>query len=162
MTTLHGSTPSPWRRAEGCVPPEDFLPTRGCICGPSELPWSRLDSTIPSLVSFLHRSDREDMDSQVVTVDHFAATMASIQEAIANLGQRIDGQQAQQTEVTPPLAIVPTPISEDPHTRMDRLEQKLRQMRTSEGAITWEDFDGTPVASLPPSSGCLKLRDTLA
>ncbi|KAL6312863.1 hypothetical protein AAG906_041035 [Vitis piasezkii] len=23
MTTLHGSTPSPWRRAEGCVPPED-------------------------------------------------------------------------------------------------------------------------------------------
>uniref|UniRef100_F6I1D7 Uncharacterized protein n=1 Tax=Vitis vinifera TaxID=29760 RepID=F6I1D7_VITVI len=22
MTTLHGSTPSPWRRAKGCVPPE--------------------------------------------------------------------------------------------------------------------------------------------
>nr|CAN60418.1 hypothetical protein VITISV_012200 [Vitis vinifera] len=108
--------------------------------------------------------------------------MASIQEAIANLGQRIDGQQTQQvpvqedtqfdttvppppphiqpatqtvpftlhsqTEVTPPPAIVPTPISEDPHTRMDRLEQKLRQMRTLEGGITWEDFDGTPMASL--------------
>ncbi|RVW62095.1 hypothetical protein CK203_058926 [Vitis vinifera] len=54
-----------------------------------------------------------------------------------------------QTEVTPPPAIVPTPISEDPHAHMDRLEQKLRQMRTSEGAITWEDFDGAPVASLP-------------
>ena len=46
-------------------------------------------------------------------------------------------------------AIVPTPISEDPHARMDKLEQKLRQMRTSEGAITWEDFDGAPVVSLP-------------
>ncbi|RVW81842.1 hypothetical protein CK203_050827 [Vitis vinifera] len=54
-----------------------------------------------------------------------------------------------QTEVAPPPAIVPTPISEDPHARMDKLEQKLRQMRTSEGAITWEDFDGAPVASLP-------------
>ncbi|KAL6340756.1 hypothetical protein AAG906_027911 [Vitis piasezkii] len=30
---------------------------------------------------------------------------------------------------------------------MDKLEQKLRQMRTSEGAITWEDFDGAPVAA---------------
>ena len=41
------------------------------------------------------RSDKRDMDSQVVTVDQFAAAMASIQEAIASLGQRIDGQQAQ-------------------------------------------------------------------
>ena len=39
------------------------------------------------------QSDQRDMDSQVVTVDQFAAAMASIQEAIANLGQRIDGQQ---------------------------------------------------------------------
>ncbi|RVW40009.1 hypothetical protein CK203_088933 [Vitis vinifera] len=87
MTTLHGSTPSPWRRAEGCVPPEDFTPTRGCICGPSELPWSQLDSVIPSLVSFwcnqmrIDQSIRPvrpeirsgDMDSQIVTVDQFAA-----------------------------------------------------------------------------------------
>ena len=41
------------------------------------------------------RVDQRDMDSQVVTVDQFAAAMASIQEAIAGLGQRIDGQQAQ-------------------------------------------------------------------
>ena len=41
------------------------------------------------------QSDQRDMDSQVVTVDQFAAAMASIQEAIANLGQRIDGQQTQ-------------------------------------------------------------------
>ncbi|RVW71023.1 hypothetical protein CK203_057836 [Vitis vinifera] len=89
------------------------------------------------------------MDSQIVTVDQFAEAMASIQEAIASLGRRIDGQQAQQTEVAPPPATVPTPTSEDPHARMDRLEQGLRQLRTSDRAITWEGFDGVPVASLP-------------
>ena len=40
------------------------------------------------------RSDQRDMDSQVVTVDQFAEAMALIQEAIASLGRRIDGQQA--------------------------------------------------------------------
>nr|CAN77309.1 hypothetical protein VITISV_017492 [Vitis vinifera] len=108
--------------------------------------------------------------------------MASIQEAIANLGQRIDGQQTQQVpvqestqfdtivppppppsqstpqavpftlhsqiEVAPPPVTSPIPTSEDPHTRMDRLGQKLRQMRASDGVVTWEDFDGAPVASL--------------
>ena len=39
------------------------------------------------------RSDQRDMDSQIVTVDRFAKAMASIQEAIASLGRRIDGQQ---------------------------------------------------------------------
>ncbi|WKA06251.1 hypothetical protein VitviT2T_024160 [Vitis vinifera] len=106
-----------------------------------------------------------------------------IKEAIASLGRRIDGQQAQQvppldgaqydhtvppppppsqsapqampftlhsqTEVAPPPVTVPTPTSEDPHARMDRLEQGLRQLRTSDRAITWEGFDGVPVASLP-------------
>ena len=41
------------------------------------------------------QSDQTDMDSQVVTVDQFVAAMASIQEAITNFGQRMDGQQAQ-------------------------------------------------------------------
>ena len=40
------------------------------------------------------RSDQRDIDSQIVTVDQFAATMTSIQEAIASLDRRIDGQQA--------------------------------------------------------------------
>ncbi|KAL6336192.1 hypothetical protein AAG906_011074 [Vitis piasezkii] len=57
------------------------------------------------------------MDSQIVTIDQFAMTMASIQEAIASLGRRIDGQ--------------------------------LRKLRTSDRAITWDDFDGLLVASLP-------------
>ena len=128
------------------------------------------------------RSDQRDMDSQLVTVDQFAAAMASIQEALASLGQRIDGQQAQQVPVqestqfdttvpppfplsqsvpqailftlhsqievaTPPVTLL-IPTSEDPHAYMDRLEQRLRQIRTSDGAITWEDFDGALVASL--------------
>ena len=38
------------------------------------------------------RSDQGDMDSQIVTVDQFAAAMASIQEALASLSQMIDGQ----------------------------------------------------------------------
>nr|CAN83640.1 hypothetical protein VITISV_001524 [Vitis vinifera] len=99
------------------------------------------------------RSDQGDMDSQI--------------EAIASLGQRIDGQQAQQvpvqedtqfdttvppppphsqptsqtipftlhsqTEVAPPPAIVPTPISEDPHARMDKLEQKMPEIERYTG-----------------------------
>ncbi|RVW13463.1 Transposon Ty3-G Gag-Pol polyprotein [Vitis vinifera] len=146
MTTLHGSTPSPWRRAEGCVPPEgEFIVTS--LDSPS---WIRVGGRLSRVSDQSdQRSDQRDMDSQVVTVDQFAAAMASIQEAIANLGQRIDGQQTQQIEVAPPPITSPIPASEDPHARMDKLEQKLRQMRTSEGAITWEDFDGAPVASLP-------------
>ena len=42
------------------------------------------------------RSDQRDIDSQIVTVDQFAAAMTSIQEAIASLDRRIDGQQAQE------------------------------------------------------------------
>ena len=138
------------------------------------------------------RSDQRDMDSQIVTVDQFAEAMASIQEDIASLGRRIDGQQAQQvppqdgaqydptgppppppsqsapqamsftlhsqTEVAPPPVTVPTLTSEDPHARMDRLEQGLRQLRTSDRAITWEDFDGAPVASLPAKFRMLEIE----
>ncbi|KAL6323896.1 hypothetical protein AAG906_005893 [Vitis piasezkii] len=54
-----------------------------------------------------------------------------------------------QTEVASPPVTVPTPTSEDPHVLMDRLEQRLRQLRTSDIAITWDDFDGLLAASLP-------------
>ena len=53
-----------------------------------------------------------------------------------------------QTEVAPPPINMPTPTSDDTHARMDRLEQRLRQMRASDGGITWDDFDGSPMASL--------------
>ena len=38
------------------------------------------------------RLDQRDMDSQVVIANQFFAAMASIQEVIVGLGQRIDGQ----------------------------------------------------------------------
>ncbi|RVW92803.1 hypothetical protein CK203_042611 [Vitis vinifera] len=174
MTTLHGSTPSPWRRAEGCVPPEGTIASaRDPLTRPfylieppnlvGEFIVTSLDS--PSWIRVGGRlsrvsdqsdqgSDQRDMDSQVVTVDQFAAAMASIQEAIANLGQRIDGQQTQQSqfrriEVAPPPITSPIPASKDPHARMDKLEQKLRQMRIQRELLLGRIFDGAPVASLP-------------
>ena len=52
---------------------------------------------------------------------------------------------------------------------MDRLEQRMKQMRVSDGAINWNDFDGALVASLPAQfrmleierytcMGCLKIH----
>ncbi|RVW15703.1 Retrovirus-related Pol polyprotein from transposon 17.6 [Vitis vinifera] len=106
--------------------------------------------------------------------------MASIQEAIAGLGQRIDGQQAppqdsaqydstappppplsqsvphptpyvlhSQIDATPLPVVAPIQASEDAHACMDKLEQMMRQMRVSDGDMSWDDFDGSPVASLP-------------
>ncbi|RVW98927.1 hypothetical protein CK203_033775 [Vitis vinifera] len=60
----------------------------------------------------------------------------------------MDSRPNSQTKVGPPLVTLPIPTSEDPHTHMDRLEQRLRQMRASDEVITWTDFDGTPMASL--------------
>ena len=44
------------------------------------------------------------------------------------------------------MVIVPT--LEDAHARMDRLEQRMRQLRLSDEGMVWDDFDGLPVASL--------------
>ncbi|RVX14745.1 hypothetical protein CK203_011900 [Vitis vinifera] len=99
------------------------------------------------------------MDSQIVTVDQFAEAMASIQEAIASLGRRIDGHQSapqamsftlhSQTGVAPPPITGAHPDLRGPTCPMDRLEQGLRQLRASDRATTWEGFDGVSVASLP-------------
>ena len=57
--------------------------------------WIRVGGRLTRALDQLdRRSDKGDMDSQIVTVNQFAAAMASIQEAIASLDQRIDGQQA--------------------------------------------------------------------
>ena len=49
------------------------------------------------------------MDSQLVTVDQLASAIASVQEAIANLGQRIDGQQARQAPTQEDAQFDPVP-----------------------------------------------------
>ena len=32
---------------------------------------------------------------------------------------------------------------------MEKLEQRMRQLRIYEGLADWDDFDGTPIAGLP-------------
>ena len=49
------------------------------------------------------------MDSQLVTVDQFASAIAAIQESIARLGQRIEGQQAPHDQVHDDFTAPPPP-----------------------------------------------------
>ena len=52
------------------------------------------------------------------------------------------------SEVVPPV-VVQTPVIDDAHERMDRIEQRMRQLRVSDGSAVWDDLEGMPVASLP-------------
>ncbi|RVW50274.1 hypothetical protein CK203_081174 [Vitis vinifera] len=45
--------------------------------------------------------------------------------------------------------VTPVTIIEDPRSRMDRLEQRIRQMRDPDEMISWDDPDDMPVATLP-------------
>ena len=38
--------------------------------------------------------------------------------------------------------------SEDAHARIDKLEQRMRQLRVSDEGMVWDDFDGLLVANL--------------
>ena len=44
---------------------------------------------------------------------------------------------------------MPTLTTDDTQASMEKLEQRMRQLRTFEGLIDWDDFDGTPTAGLP-------------
>ena len=44
------------------------------------------------------------------------------------------------------MVIVPT--LEDAYARMDRLEQRMKQVRVSDRGMVCDDFDGLPMASL--------------
>ncbi|RVW41823.1 hypothetical protein CK203_108409 [Vitis vinifera] len=154
MTTLHGSTPSLRRLAEGCYR------QRAPLGFPSYM-WVHLwtfrarlvvigeliHSTWVQLLGFeSDQSDQTYMDSQVVTVDQFVAAMASIHEAITSLvPQPTPFTLQSQTEVAPLPVMVVVPTSEDAHTRMDRLEQRMRQLRVSYGGMVWDDSDGLPM-----------------
>lgn len=50
--------------------------------------------------------------------------------------------------VVPPI-VTPVTIVEDPRSRMDRLEQRIRWMRDLDEMISWDDLDDVPVATLP-------------
>ena len=39
---------------------------------------------------------------------------------------------------------MPTLTTDDTQAHMEKLEQRMHQLRTSEGLADWDDFDGTP------------------
>ncbi|RVW75336.1 hypothetical protein CK203_052955 [Vitis vinifera] len=140
MTTLHGSAPSFQRRAEG------WLHTiKGSIdtFGLGSTSWIQVEGRLIR-VQEVPPQDGAQYDS----------TMPLSPPPSQSTLQAIPFTLHSQTKVAPPPVTVPIPTSEDPHAHMDRLEQRLRQLRTSDRDITWEDFDGAPVANLPPSSRC--------
>ena len=51
------------------------------------------------------------------------------------------------SEIAPP-AFVQTTIIDDAHASMDRIEQRMRQLRVSNGSAVWDDLEGMSVASL--------------
>ena len=50
--------------------------------------------------------------------------------------------------VIPPM-VTPVTVIEDPLSRMDRLERRIRQTRDLDETISWDDPDDVPVATLP-------------
>ncbi|RVW67075.1 hypothetical protein CK203_063743 [Vitis vinifera] len=142
MTTLHGSTPSPWRRAEGCVPPEGvffwcpvWIRLRGLEleAGGYSRPWTEIDGQQAP------PQDGAQYDSTAPPPPPFSQSVPHPTPYVLY----------SQTDATPLPVVAPIQASEDAHARMDRLEQKMRQMRVSGGDISWDDFDGAPIVSLP-------------
>ena len=52
-----------------------------------------------------------------------------------------------QSEVLPPI-VEHTTVSKDTHAHIDRIEQRIKQLRVSESSVVWDDLDSIPVASL--------------
>ncbi|RVX14855.1 hypothetical protein CK203_012089 [Vitis vinifera] len=139
MTTLHGSTPSLSRRAEGCVPPEDPIKT-----------------------SFLHVGAFVDLRAALVTIEIRLSLPQSpfgvireggftlidldsplwirvgsrlTREAIANLGQRIDGQQTRRSQFRRAPSSIPSTshhlhqsvsTTATPFTLHSQIEERVR------------------------------------
>ncbi|RVW15701.1 hypothetical protein CK203_075322 [Vitis vinifera] len=104
MTTLHGSAPSLWRRAEGCVPPEGTIASARDLLKSTHIhleppsPWSQFRSRL-SLESYSWRRvggrlTRADLspssNSSVEMSNELASTLASIQEFMVGVSRRLD------------------------------------------------------------------------
>ncbi|RVW36975.1 hypothetical protein CK203_103683 [Vitis vinifera] len=70
------------------------------------------------------------------------------EEALTSLNASYDAYLHDQAAVIPPI-VTPVTIIEDPRSRMDRLERRIRQMRDPDEMISWDDPDDVPVATLP-------------
>ena len=54
-----------------------------------------------------------------------------------------------QTKITLLLVIVCAPSTDYTHACMDRLKQRVRQIRVFDGVTNWDDFDNAPGTRLP-------------
>ncbi|RVW84660.1 Retrovirus-related Pol polyprotein from transposon opus [Vitis vinifera] len=136
MTTLHGSTPSPWRHVEGCIPPEGTIASAR---DPLTRPFYLIEPFQPCRSIYVPNLDLPSWTRVRVYCGH----------GHDSGGYSWPRPEDSQIDVIrlPVVALILN--SEDVHTRMDRLEQRMRQMRISKGVISWDDFDGAPMASLP-------------
>ena len=78
----------------------------------------------------------EDMSSDIVTPPVIPIQMPATQTS------------HDQAVVIPPI-VTPVTIIEDLHSRMDRLERRVRQMRDPDEMISRDDTDDVSVATLP-------------
>ena len=62
-----------------------------------------------------------------------------------------------QVVVIPPIVTLVIVI-EDPHSRIDILEQRIRRMRDPDETISWDDTDDMPMATLPVSFKMLEIK----
>ncbi|KAL6331928.1 hypothetical protein AAG906_020277 [Vitis piasezkii] len=150
MTTLHGSAPS-FRGVQRVAYRRRYF----CYC-------RSIDTFGLGSTSWIQVEGRLIRVQEVPPQDgaQYDPTMPPSPPPSQSAPQAIPFTLHSQTKVAPPPVTVPIPTSEDPHAHMDRLEQRLRQLRTSDRAITWEDFDGAPVASLPAKFRMPRSSDT--
>ncbi|RVW18613.1 hypothetical protein CK203_106041 [Vitis vinifera] len=80
------------------------------------------------------------------------AATSSFQLQIAHLPVLVQcpGLSGKEVAAIPPI-VTPVTITEDPSSRMDRLEQRIRQMRDPDEMISWDDTDDVPMATLSVS-----------
>ena len=82
----------------------------------------------------------EDTPSDIVTPSVIPVQMPAT--------QTLPTASHDQAAVIPPM-VTPVTVIEDPHSRMDRLEQRIRWMRDLDEMILWDDPDDVPVATFP-------------
>ena len=62
-----------------------------------------------------------------------------------------------QVVVIPPIVTLVIVIK-DPHSRIDRLEHRIRRMRDPDETISWDDTDDMPMATLPVNFKMLEIK----
>ena len=81
----------------------------------------------------------EDTPSDIVTPPILPVQMPAT--------QTLHATSCDQAAVISPI-VTPVTIIEDPHSHMDRLEQRIRRMRDPNETISWNDIDNMPMDTL--------------